>query len=51
MSLKVVISPMKEQGIKVTGINRDNKFKKIQELLSPLPVNIVERDEHLATIK
>ena len=38
-------------GIRVIGINGDNEFEKLRELLTPIQVNIVGRDQHISRIE
>jgi len=37
--------------IGVIGVNGDNEFENIRELLTPILINIVGRDQHISQIE
>ena len=50
-ALKKIIAAIEMSGIRVIGINGDNEFEKLRELLTPIQVNIVGRDQHISRIE
>ena len=50
-TLKTIIAAFEMSGIKITGLNGDNEFEKIRELVQPVPVHIAGREEHIGRIE
>jgi len=50
-ALKKIIAAIEMSGVRVIGVNGDNELEKVREILTPIQVNIVGRDQHISRME